>query len=120
LGRCEAEVLPGLISRIAAIPSVLIGSVNLAVRLDLGVSISVFCEGNGLEHDCGPYSKLAVRSRRPRYRYASRFSLILLNSDGTTTTTSPGRTRTLHSHGPPSQAVLSGIDRLLAAELAHS
>jgi len=27
-----------------------------------------------------------------------------LNSDGTTTATSPDRTRTLHSHGPPSQA----------------
>jgi hypothetical protein len=24
-----------------------------------------------------------------------------LNPDGTTTATSPGRTRTLHSHGPP-------------------
>jgi hypothetical protein len=27
-----------------------------------------------------------------------------LNADGTTTATSPDRTRTLHSHGPPRQA----------------
>jgi hypothetical protein len=29
---------------------------------------------------------------------------IALNGDGTTTAVSPGRTRTLHSHGPPADA----------------
>jgi hypothetical protein len=44
---------------------------------------------------CGFHHQIAVH----RWGWALR-----LNPDGTTTATSPDRTRTLHSHGPPQRA----------------